>query len=145
MEHSTHIVCPRCDGVNRIPDDKNAKQAKCGKCKTPLFSAHPVLLNAGRFERHLERSDVPVLVDFWAPWCGPCRMMAPEFEKAAALLEPKARLVKVDTEENQALAARYSIRSIPTLMMFKNGREVARVSGAMNAGQLVSWARSHGL
>ena len=142
MSESVHIVCPHCDGVNRVPAAKLHEHPACGKCKQALFDAHPAELNSGNFVQHISRNDVPVLVDFWAPWCGPCRAMAPAFTKAAEKLEPGMRLAKLNTEEAQELAARYNIRSIPTLALFRNGREIARQAGAMDAGGIVQWARS---
>ena len=142
MSDSKHIVCPHCDAVNRVPSEKIGAQPTCGKCKQSLFTAHPVELNANNFMQHIARNDIPVLVDFWAPWCGPCRMMAPAYEQAAQRLEPDVRVVKLNTEEAQQIAAQYNIRSIPTLAVFKGGREVARQAGAIDAASIVSWAKS---
>ena len=142
MTESLHIVCPHCHTTNRIARDDLAAAPGCGKCHKPLFTGHPVALDEVAFEKHIARSQVPVLVDFWAPWCGPCRAMAPAFEQAAQQLEPGMRLAKVNTEEAQSLAARFNIRSIPTLALFVNGREVARQPGAMGAADIVRWARS---
>lgn len=136
---SKHIVCPHCHGVNRVPEERLGDGPKCGACKTTLFAGQPVALDGASFVTHIERSDIPVVVDFWAPWCGPCRIMAPVFEQAAARLEPRARLAKVNTEVEQQLAARHGIRSIPTLVVFRRGRELDRVSGALDARRLEDW------
>ncbi len=141
MTQAVHIVCPRCDAVNRVPPERIAEDAKCGKCRAPLFAGAPLALDEGRFAKHLGRSDLPLVVDFWAPWCAPCRAMAPAFEAVARRIEPKARLIKVNTEEAQGLATRLGIRSIPTLVVFRGGREVARTSGAMDAAALENWIR----
>jgi len=142
MSESLHIVCPHCEAVNRIPAVRLDEGPKCGKCRQPLFTAHPSELTAANFQKHIARSDIPVVVDFWAPWCGPCKMMAPQFEQAAAQLEPRLRLAKVNTEAEQVLGAQFGIRSIPTLAIFKGGREVARQPGAMSAADIVRWVRS---
>lgn len=138
-----HVVCPHCDSVNRLPEEKLGSGGKCGTCHQPLFSGQPLNLNSGRFARHSARSDIPLLVDFWAPWCGPCKMMAPVFEQAAAQLEPRMRLVKVNTEQEPALAAQFGIRSIPTLVVFKGGHEAERIAGAMDLPGLLNWARRY--
>ncbi|HEX7645950.1 MAG TPA: thioredoxin TrxC [Noviherbaspirillum sp.] len=137
-----HIVCPHCNTVNRVPPERLNEAPSCGKCGHQLFERHPVALDAAGFERHMTRNDIPLLVDFWAPWCGPCRMMAPAFEQAAAQLEPHFRVAKIDTEAQPALGTRYNIRSIPTLALFLHGREIARQPGAMGAADIVRWARS---
>ena len=143
MADSLHIVCAHCTSVNRVPAHKLGLSGKCGKCRRPLFQGRPVALDSGAFQKHIERSHIPVLVDFWAGWCGPCKMMAPVFEQAAARLEPNVRLAKVDTERNRELASRLGISGIPTLVLFDRGREVARTSGAMNLPDLLQWVRRH--
>ncbi|MES2741200.1 MAG: thioredoxin TrxC [Pseudomonadota bacterium] len=139
-----HVVCPHCDVVNRVPSPRLGQRPACGGCQKPLFTGQPPDLASARFLKHIARSDLPVLVDFWAPWCGPCRAMAPAYGQAAQQLEPAFRVVKVNTEVAQDLASRFAIRSIPTLALFQQGREVARQPGAMDAASIVAWARQHG-
>ena len=141
MNEPLVIACPHCHGKNRVPGDRLAAGPQCGHCHKPLFTGRPVTLGVDDFGVHADRSELPLLVDFWAPWCGPCQMMAPHFERAAAMLEPQVRLAKVDTQVEPTLGQRYNIRSIPTLVLFRNGREIARQSGAMDANNIVRWTR----
>jgi thioredoxin 2 len=138
-----HIVCPSCNAINRVPITQSALDAKCGTCHNKLFTGQPVKVDGKGFERHTVRNDIPVVVDFWAPWCGPCTAMAPAFEQAAAELEPDFRFLKVNADEEQQLMAKFGIRSIPTIMLFSHGRVVAQQAGAMTARGIVAWVKSH--
>ncbi len=142
MENKIHIVCPHCTAVNRLPEEKLGSRPKCGKCSRNLFGEHPVELTESNFQKHIERNDVPVVVDFWAAWCGPCKMMAPAFEKAAAQMEPGVRFAKLNTENERSIAGRFGIQGIPTVIIFKGGKELARQSGAMDQNTLTNWIRS---
>ncbi len=143
MTESRHIVCPHCHTTNRVRTDQLSSAPTCGHCKQALFDGHPANLDEAAFDKHISRNQIPVLVDFWAPWCDPCRQMAPAYEQATAQLEPHVRVIKVDTEAVPNLGARFNIRSIPTLALFVNGREVARQPGAMGAADIVRWVKSH--
>jgi len=143
MSETVRVVCSGCATANALPRARLGDGPRCGKCKEPLFQSLPVELAQQSFQRHIGSSDIPVVVDFWAPWCGPCLMMAPSFEEAAGQLEPHARLAKLNTEAEQALGAQFGIRSIPTMVMFHQGREIARQSGAMMTGDIVRWVKSN--
>ncbi len=141
MAETLHIVCPNCSAVNRVRQDKLSLGPKCGRCKAALFSGRPVELTGASYQTHVRKNDLPLLVDCWAPWCGPCKMMGPAFAEAAKQLEPHVRLAKIDTEAEPQLGAQLGIRSIPTLVLFRGGREVARQSGALNSTQIITWVK----
>ncbi len=136
---SLHLVCPNCNATNRVPSDKLHAELNCGQCHAALLDKHPDNLNEAAFRAQLAKSNLPLVVDFWAPWCGPCRTMAPAFEKVSQDMHGRARFVKINTEDEQNLAAAYNIRSIPTLALFVSGREIARQTGAMSATDLARW------
>ena len=138
---NVNVVCPHCFKVNRIPKKESYAKANCGECKNSLLKSVPVSVDADKLGTFIANSDIPVVVDFWAPWCGPCLQMAPAFEEAALAMPLQAQFVKVNTDEEQALGAQYGIQSIPTLIVFKNGKEADRVSGAMDKSRLQNWVR----
>ena len=140
---AVRVVCPSCGTINRVAADRPAGAAVCGRCRLHLFGAKPASVDAAAFERHRTEDGLPVLVDFWAPWCGPCRVMAPAFEEAATVLGSRARLLKLNVDEVPGPAARYGVQSIPTLILFRNGEPVARTAGAMDARRLVAWTERH--
>ncbi|MFA6698550.1 MAG: thioredoxin TrxC [Thiomicrospira sp.] len=137
------IMCPHCGGLNRVAQEKLNHQPNCGHCKKPLFNGKPIEMDSAQFNRALSKSDQLLVVDFWAPWCGPCKMFAPTFAQAAAQLEPHARFIKINTEQQPDIAAQFNIRSIPTLAVFKQGRELDRISGAMDLTQFKHWLSAY--
>lgn len=143
MSTQSHIVCPHCYATNRISSTRLADQPRCGRCKQPLFTGQPIELNDQNFAQFIAKSDLPIVVDFWADWCAPCKMMAPAFAQASAQLAPQVIFAKLNTEVAQQSAAQFAIRSIPTLILFKNGQEAARQAGALNLQQIVQWVNMH--
>ncbi len=139
MNGSVQIICGHCGKINRLPAERAATAARCGSCREPIFDGHPVEVDEAGFNRHLAQSSIPLLVDVWAPWCGPCRSMAPMFERAAKHLEPNVRLLKLNSDTAPSVSARLGISGIPTLLLMHDGREIARTSGAMDTKSIVAW------
>lgn len=137
--NSLIIACPLDGSLNRVPRDRLGEAPKCGRCQTPLFQGKPLELTSTNFDQHAQKSDLPLVIDFWASWCGPCQMMAPNFAAAAGQLEPRVRLAKLNTETERAIASRYGIQGIPCMVMVRKGREIARIAGAMPASSIVEW------
>lgn len=142
MSDSVHLVCANCGAVNRVPASRLSDNPSCGKCRNKVMTGKPVELNAGTFDRFIQRNDIPVVVDFWADWCGPCKVMAPAFAETAGRMQGQVRFAKLDTEAAQSIAAKYGIRSIPTVILFQSGKEKARQAGAMGAADIERWVRS---
>ncbi|RUM80666.1 MAG: thioredoxin TrxC [Candidatus Thioglobus sp.] len=136
-------MCPNCGGLNNVPEAKLAENPKCGKCKNLIYTAQPINMTGVQLTRAIEKTDELLVVDFWATWCGPCQQFAPTFKQVASQVEPKARFIKIETEAEQAISAKYNIRSIPTLAIFKNGKEIDRVSGALSAPDFRNWVNMH--
>jgi thioredoxin 2 len=143
MTDQLHVVCPHCAATNRVPANKPAAEAVCGACKARLFDGTPTEVDPAGFDRHIRVNGIPVLVDIWAPWCGPCRSMAPNFARAATMLEPGMRLLKLNADTAPEIGARYGVRGIPALLLFKGGQLAGQTAGAMAAEQIVGWARQH--
>jgi len=142
MSETCQIVCGHCGRSNRLPAGRAPEAARCGACHQALFTGHPIEVDGEGFQRHVANSEIPVLVDVWAPWCGPCRAMAPMYERAARELEPKVRLLKLNSDTAAELSARLDITGIPTLLLMRDGREVARHAGAMDARSIVAWTQA---
>jgi len=143
MSETRQIVCGQCARINRVPVERAAKDARCGACHQPMFTGHPIEVDQEGFQRHVANSDIPVLIDIWAPWCGPCRAMAPMFERAAQLLEPKIRLLKLNSDNAPELSSRLGINGIPTLLLMRGDREIARHAGAMDARNIIAWTETN--
>jgi thioredoxin 2 len=143
MTHKIHIICAACQAKNRIPGDKLSAKPTCGVCKAPLFPDAPFELDEAKLNKHIRNDEVPLLVDFWAPWCGPCKMMAPMFAQAATQMSAHVRFAKLDTEQHQTVGARFQIRGIPLIILFDKGKEVARQAGAMDANGIVNWVQKN--